>query len=471
VEQIAVHGAAPEGVALPAAGALLALLANGVVWLVALMALVRRPTPAFVLTTLLLTALALALTFARVWAALALPWVALGGMAVLLAAHRSSLVRTGAHLVRAYQHASALQYGLVAGAICWVVLGVAHLVSRDSANSLKLLSDTFPDSLLAGLLGMALVLLTLVLGRRGLPRLSGTLVTAWATPTGALVVLGAVLVLWGGYLASVVAQLPYVGHADYADNAVVARNLVRGRGWVVDYVTQFYQLYPTVTRPQETWPLLQPVWIAPFFALFGSQSWAAKLPNLLFLAVLAALVYHAGARLWDRRVGVCAVVVLVTSHLFFKLVIYATSDLAFVVFCFAAMYLAYLWARSERSTRQARRVLWLAGAMTGLMILQKPGSGGLIAVGIGLWLLREALWNGVPVPKADGNTWRLVVRRVRPIVVWGLVAGVLLMPLIVRNVATFGKLYYSTESHDAWLLEYTDWDRIYAVYTPQGNLG
>ncbi|HEU5087980.1 MAG TPA: hypothetical protein VFT99_11060, partial [Roseiflexaceae bacterium] len=47
----------------------------------------------------------------------------------------------------------------------------------------------------------------------------------------------------------------------------------------------------------------------------------------------------------------------------------------------------------------------------------------------------------------------------------------LLMPLIVRNVATFGKLYYSTESHDAWLLEYTDWDRIYAVYTPQGNLG
>ena len=49
--------------------------------------------------------------------------------------------------------------------------------------------------------------------------------------------------IWVGYEAYVVAGLPYVGHADYADNAVVARNLLAGRGWVVDYVTQFYRLY------------------------------------------------------------------------------------------------------------------------------------------------------------------------------------------------------------------------------------
>ena len=118
------------------------------------------------------------------------------------------------------------------------------------------------------------------------------------------------LLIWIGYEAYVVAGLPYVGHADYADNAVVARNLLAGRGWVVDYVTQYYQLYSGVTRPQETWPLLQPVWIVPFFALFGPTAWAAKIPNLLFTAALALLIYTAGARLWDRRVGLTAALII-----------------------------------------------------------------------------------------------------------------------------------------------------------------
>src|SRR5262249_47416796 len=148
--------------------------------------------------------------------------------------------------------------------------------------------------------------------------------------------------------------LPYVGHADYADNAVVARNLVAGRGWVVDYITQFYTLYPSVTHPQETWPLLQPLWIAPFFALLGAESWVAKIPNLIFISLLGVLVYAAGARLWDRRVGLTAAVVVLTSHLFFKLVIYSTTDLAFVVFSFGAIYLLYRAATTGQQTGERR---------------------------------------------------------------------------------------------------------------------
>src|SRR5258708_444687 len=163
---------------------------------------------------------------------------------------------------------------------------------------------------------------------------------------GALVTLA--VLIWIGYEAYVVAGLPYVGHADYADNAVVARNLLAGRGWVVDYVTQYYRLYSGVTRPQETWPLLQPVWIVPFFALFGPTAWAAKIPNLLFTAALALLIYTAGARLWDRRVGLTAALIILTNYLFFRLVIYTTSDLAFTVFAFGAIYLFYRTMNDER---------------------------------------------------------------------------------------------------------------------------
>jgi hypothetical protein len=50
---------------------------------------------------------------------------------------------------------------------------------------------------------------------------------------------------------------------------------------------------------------------------------------------------------------------------------------------------------------------------------------------------------------------------------WGAVALLLLAPLLARNLATFGRLYYSTEGHDAWVLGYTDWDNIYGIYAPE----
>jgi hypothetical protein len=469
VEEITVRSDAPGAFRRPALAPLGLLMANGALWLLALVALGRRPTTAFVGTTLILTAGALSLTFARAWGAALLPWAAVLGGLTLLAALRHTLAALVRQLVRSYGRGQALHFGLVAGAACWLALVLAQAAARITLSPGTLGGESFPDAILFGLLGMALLLLVLVLGRRGLPRLANALVAAIAAPAGGLALLAIVLVVWGGYLASVIAQLPYVGHADYADNAVVARNLVQGRGWVVDYVTQFYQLYPAITRPQETWPLLQPLWIAPFFALFGPASWAAKLPNLLFLAALGALVYRAGMRLWDRRVGIVAVIFLVTNHLFFKLVIYTTSDLAFVVFCFAALYLVYQWAIDMARPRPHYSKLVLAGILTGLMIVQKPGSGALVAAGMGLWLLARVLRHPAGWHKGASGL-RALARRLTPALAWGLVAIAIVLPLVARNLATFGKLYYSTEGHDAWVLEYTKWDHIYEVYTTEGQL-
>ena len=47
---------------------------------------------------------------------------------------------------------------------------------------------------------------------------------------------------------------------------------------------------------------------------------------LLFTAALALLIYTAGARLWDRRVGLTAALIILTNYLFFRLVIYTTSE-------------------------------------------------------------------------------------------------------------------------------------------------
>jgi 4-amino-4-deoxy-L-arabinose transferase-like glycosyltransferase len=266
---------------------------------------------------------------------------------------------------------------------------------------------------------------------------------------------------WLSFGAWAIFQLPYVGHADYSDNALVARNLVAGRGWVVDHVSQFYEVWPSLLRPQETWPLLQPLWIAPFFALFGPTEWAARLPNLLFNGLLLLTVYQIGTRGWDRRVGLTAAVLLLTNYLFFRLTIYAANDLAFVVFSTTAI--AALIAADHHGPH-AERWRMLSAAATGLMMLQKP-SGAMIALGLGLWQVIALL-------QQEGFQLRALLRGTLPIARWSLLALLILSPYLLRNLIVFGAPVHSTESYDAWLLDYRGvsgeaWSEIYRVYAPE----
>jgi hypothetical protein len=499
LEYIGVRGNdSPAAFRLPATIPLGLLAMDGALALLALLVLTRRPTLAFVLTIVLISGAAIGLALARAWMAALLPWLTLMLALLLAYSRRSTLLSLFERLLHRYARGVALNYGLVIMVAAWL----AYLAARASfvyqLPGFQTFKDSFPDSLLYGLLGMGLLLLIIVRGRNGLPRLSNTLVRMYGSRRGARTLLTLALLIWIGYEAYVVAGLPYVGHADYADNAVVARNLLAGRGWVVDYVTQYYQLYRGVTRPQETWPLLQPVWIAPFFALFGPTAWAAKIPNLLFTAALALLIYHAGARIWDRRVGLTAALVILTNYLFFRLVIYTTSDLAFTVFAFGAMYLLYrsiddgrrTTDDGRRTTDHKRSVLgkqsvvggrWSvvgSGLLTGLMLLQKPASGGLIALGMGLWYLGQ-LWSAQRSRQA-AQAWSAVRPSARlldlrfsflNLVLWGALSIAILSPYLARNMVLFRTPFYSTESHDAWVLGYGEWEDIYKVFTTQAGLG
>lgn len=489
LEYIGVRGSeAPVGFTLPAALPLGLLALDGALGLLALLVLTRRPTLAFVLTTLMISGAAIGLALARAWMAALLPWLTLVLALLLIYSRRAALLNLFERLLHRYARGVALNYGLVVMVAAWL----AYLAARASffyqLPGLQTFKDSFPDSLLYGLLGMGLLLLIIVRGRTGLPRLSNALVRMFGSRRGARALLTLALLIWIGYEAYVVAGMPYVGHADYADNAVVARNLLAGRGWVVDYVTQYYRLYSGVTRPQETWPLLQPVWIVPFFALFGPTAWAAKIPNLLFTAALALLIYSAGARLWDRRVGLTAALIILTNYLFFRLVIYTTSDLAFTVFAFGAIYLFYRATNDERRTTNDKRSFVIrhssfvgSGVLTGLMLLQKPASGGLIALGMGLWYLGQ-LWRTRRLNNAAQEETRSHAKS--PLLnspkdtrfsilnglLWGVLSLALLSPYLVRNIEQFRTPFYSTESHDAWVLGYGEWEDIYKVFTTQAGL-
>jgi hypothetical protein len=269
--------------------------------------------------------------------------------------------------------------------------------------------------------------------------------------------MAAVMVAFVGVVVWALPQVVWIGHADYAENANVARNLVQGRGLTVDYVAQFYKDYPGISHPAETWPLLQPLLIAPFFAMFGPTTWAAKLPNLFILLALAWAVFVLASRLWDARVGLFAGVLTLLHPYFFNTVLYPINDLAFTAIFFALGWLVWRAIYPDAAVRSPRDVIGI-GVLAGLLVWSKP-SGGVLLAGLGLWAF-VVWWRQRHSEAAGGVPWRAVA----------LLAGafvVVLFPLVVRNLVALGTPYFSTESLDAWILRYWpyhDWEDIYKVY-------
>ncbi|MDQ2786780.1 MAG: glycosyltransferase family 39 protein, partial [Chloroflexota bacterium] len=144
-------------------------------------------------------------------------------------------------------------------------------------------------------------------------------------------IVGALVVAYAVCAVAVITHVDFIGHADYADNAVRAGNIVRGHGDVIDYIPQFYQRFPAIVHPAETWPPLQVWMIAAFFRVFGISTVVAKLPNVVVMMALLALVAAIGAWRWSRRVGVFAALLLAAMPLFFEDTLFPVNDLVFTL--------------------------------------------------------------------------------------------------------------------------------------------
>ena len=435
------------------------------------MMLLLRPMLALSMSLVVLTGMAVALAFQRIYVVALLPYLIAGvGLAVLWQL-RSDVVRMIVALRNAFGRGASIGLGLMV--TCAAVIAMA-CQSFGIAPFFAHPIWQFTAIWAAGMLLLSIGILRPVAG------IATWLDVRWRSRGGWLfgVVLLTIIVLAGW----IIQAAPFIGHADYADNAVVARNLLQGRGWVVDYVTQFYRIYPNVTHPQETWPLLQPVWIATIFLLAGVNDIAARVPNLIFLVLALVLVWRTSVVIWDKRVGVIAVILAAANIFIYRQMIYATSDLAFMAFHLGAMGAVFGLRLPDDPHRQVAwwqtRVVRVVGAgvWTGLMLLQKPGSGGMSAIGFGLWLLyeyRATFTQPLITTRLDRlrNNARQYAERLWPVVVWALVALLCVGPYAERNMRLFGSPGYTTEQTDTWLLEYTNWDAIYRVYAPDGGIG
>ncbi|MHB8647179.1 MAG: glycosyltransferase family 39 protein [Thermomicrobiales bacterium] len=289
----------------------------------------------------------------------------------------------------------------------------------------------------------------------------GTLWHALDQRTVARAVVGTLVVTYAVFTIAVIRQVDFIGHADYADNAVRARNIVRGNGDVIDYVPQFYQRFPAIVHPAETWPPLQVWMIAAVFRVLGVSTVIAKLPNVAVMALLLAFVAAVGAWRWSRRVGVLAALFLAAAPLFFDDTLFPVNDLVFtLLFAFYAVTLYRAWCEPRVAPTRPDANRWrgwlpdiMVGASAGVLLLAKP-SGAVLIVGAAISAVLVARragwrihWNGAGVALAT----LLIVYA----------------PWAIRNLVTFGSPVHTTESLDAWVLKYDPkqpFEGIYAVF-------
>ncbi len=156
---------------------------------------------------------------------------------------------------------------------------------------------------------------------------------------------------------------------------------------------------------------------------FGLGEWSVRLGPALFALFGCLSVYYAGMRLFGRRAGILAVVVLSTSLLYYALSRLITLDMPVTVLLTAAL-LSFLLGTREREGAARRLFFWGFYAFAALATLTK-GLIGVVFPGmiIFCWMLVTGDWRVLRSMRLVSGTaiflfiaapWHLLVNRANP---------------------------------------------------------
>jgi len=232
-----------------------------------------------------------------------------------------------------------------------------------------------------------------------------------------------------------------IGRSDTAAYAEIGRSLAEGRGFDVQYISSFYIPYDrTIDRPDDHWPPLMGMMIAPFFATLGVSAFHAKIPAVLMGALglpLAAawLGIAVSRRSW---VGLVAGLLMVLNRQVFleSLTTLADVTLATLLTAFCA---AMIGARARP------RLYAIAGALAALAYYAKLSE----LLLVGLFPVVALLISG---PKVLRLRWLYFG--------WGvLVLGIL--PWQLSNLYHYGSPIHSIHNYASGFIGLDVWEETH----------
>jgi 4-amino-4-deoxy-L-arabinose transferase-like glycosyltransferase len=259
------------------------------------------------------------------------------------------------------------------------------------------------------------------------------LVLAWGT-------LYAITSLW---LARHGTALP----PDSMDYAEAARSLVRGQGLTINRVFYNTGFFPSIRHVLELHALLQPLLLAPLFALGGPLPTLVRVPSVLFTACLGVLVFWAGRRFFGTLAAVIATAIVYTHTDLVFIAMGGSDDAGFALFALAALTCFLIGVES------AKRPWFIAAGLCAALTTLEKYSGMVLPAVFSAVLVVHA-----PSRRAAGlKTWLWLVAPVLPVAVL----------YAVRNYfasGTFGSSYGGLE----WLGK-GDMSAYFAYYPAPPN--
>ena len=246
---------------------------------------------------------------------------------------------------------------------------------------------------------------------------------------------------------TIVYPIEYAGHADAAAYAEMADSLIHGRGFQVDYISWYFIKYdPKISRPEDHWPPLYSMAIAPFFLIFGKTAFAAKLPSLIISCFLLPLVIYSLTRelSGSKFAGLAAGLGIMLYPVMFKSSLYCLSDVIYTfVICASVLFAA--------KALNDHRYFYPLGIFMGLAYYAK-GSGFIPIPGYILFFVIA----------------RRSIRKVltdRRFLTSLLIAFLILLPWMIRNYVHFRDPLFSTQRFAAGYVGYENWEEgTYELY-------
>ncbi len=240
------------------------------------------------------------------------------------------------------------------------------------------------------------------------------------------------------YKVDIVSGVRFVGHADEAAYAEMGRSLVKGRGFNIRHISVFFIPYSQeIERREDHWPPLMGMAIAPAFLAWGIESWAAKMPAVLFGSAglpvatgLLGMVFSGKA-----YVGlVCGLMMMANIHIFTES-LKTLSDVAL------AMLMAFFLAAAIG----ARKRPWLH-VVAGIVMAMAYYAKGSMIVFFPLYPVIALLTCG---KKVFSKKW----------IYAGLTAGTLcIMPWLVTNWVHYGDPFHSTQNFVSGYIGFGSWE-------------
>ena len=217
----------------------------------------------------------------------------------------------------------------------------------------------------------------------------------------------------------------------------LARNLVDGRGFVIDYIWQYHQPPADVTHPIDYWMPLAAVWPAISMRVLGGSLLAALLPNILFstaLAALTGLIARMARLSHNAKLMSMALILFLPDYVLGA--VRTDTTVSYVLFCGLALVCLY---QGMNGRPWLLALAGVAGALAQLTRLD------------GLLLLPALLAGAVLLWRCGGRSmpWRWLFAL---LLTWTLV----LAPWIWRNQQELGVLWPSGAGTTLFLTHFND---------------